>query len=207
MTTENATNLEQAALTFIGRRDRTAHPHGKFDNAKRWYPSENETCDCCASVRSPSRSFPYSYMTHCRTMAHVANLYGVSVSELRKEVRRLDPDSAPAKPAREGGERYYKAVKRTADGRLVSIHDGKTEYRIGEELRQPARQNHGGGFYAYRTLDAARTFGVESVGEDAVVIRVAGAGTYCTYDNKIAFSRITPVEIVADLACEPLYRG
>jgi len=206
MTTETITNIEQAARTFIARRDRTAHPSGKFDKAGRWYPSENETCECCSSVRSPSRSFPYSYMTHCRTMAHVASLYNVSVADLRKEVRKLDPDSAPAKPSREGGDRYFKAVRRVGD-RLISIHDGTTEYRIGEEMKQPARQDHGGGFYAYRSFDAARTFGVENAGKDAVVIRVSGAGNYCTYDNKIAFSRLTPVEIVAELSNEPLYRG
>ena len=152
------TTLEQAARTFIARRDRTAHPTGKFDKGGRWYPSEAETCDCCSSVRSPSRAHPFSYMVHCRTMKHVANLYGVSVADLRKEVARLDPDSAPAKPSREGGDRYYKAVKRTSDGRLVSIHDGRTEYRLGEEMQEAARQNHGGGFYAYRTIEEAIKF-------------------------------------------------
>ena len=91
MTTETTTTLEQAARTFIARRDRTAHPAGKFDNASRWYPSEKETCDCCSSVRSPSRAHPFSYMVHCRTIKHVASLYGVNESELRKEIRRLTP--------------------------------------------------------------------------------------------------------------------
>ena len=98
MTTESATNLERAARTFIARRDRTGHPDGNFDKAGRWYPSEAETCDCCSSVRSPSRAHPFSYMVHCRTMKHVANLFGVSVTDLRSEVRRLDPESAPASP-------------------------------------------------------------------------------------------------------------
>ncbi len=195
MSTET-TNLETAARTFIARRDRTAHPSGKFDKVGRWYPSEAETCDCCSSVRSPSRSYPYSYMTHCRTMAHVANLYGVSVADLRKEVRRLDPESAPAKPTREGGDRYYKAVKRTADGRLVSIHDGSTEYRIGEEMRQPARQNHAGGFYVYATQHEAEEFARNYGGFHSVILRVECSGQYCRYQNKLSFSRIVPVEIV-----------
>lgn len=198
MTTETTTTLEQAARTFIARRDRTAHPSGKFDNAGRWYPSEAETCECCDSVRSPSRAHPFSYMVHCRTMKHVANLYGVSVSDLRKEVARLDPDSATAKPTREGGDRYFKAVKRTADGRLVSIHDGRTEYRIGEEMRQPARQNHNGGFYAYATRNEAESFARQAGVDDAVILRVEASGQYCRYATKLAFSRMVPVEIVSE---------
>lgn len=195
MTTETTTTLEQAARTFIARRDRTAHPAGKFDNAGRWYPSEAETCNCCSSVRSPSRAHPFSYMVHCRTLKHVANLYGVNESELRKEVRRLDP---PAKPSREGGDRYYKAVKRTTDGRLVSIHDGRTEYRIGEEMQEAARQNHGGGFYAYATRHEAESFARTAGVDDAVILRVEGSGQYCRYQSKLAFSRMVPIEIVSE---------
>lgn len=198
MTTETTTTLERAARTFIARRDRTAHPAGSFDKAGRWYPSESETCACCSSVRSPSRSFPYSYMTHCRTMAHVANLFGVSATDLRKEVRRLDPDSAPKAPVREGGARYYKAVRKDGD-KLVSIHDSTTEYVIGQELKQSARQGHNGGFYAYRTMADAIEFGRNACEGSAVVLLVDGAGTYCTYENKLAFSRLTPVKVVAEI--------
>lgn len=195
MTTETTATLEQAARTFIARRDRTAHPTGKFDNAGRWYPSEAETCDCCSAVRSPSRAHPFSYMVHCRTLKHVANLYGVNESDLRKEVRRLDP---PAKPTREGGDRYYKAVKRTADGRLVSIHDGSTEYRLGEEMQEAARQNHGGGFYAYATQREAESFARTAGVDNAVILRVEGSGQYCRYQSKLAFSRMVPIEIVSE---------
>ena len=195
MTTETTNTLEQAARTFIARRDRTAHPAGKFDGARRWYPSEAETCDCCSSVRSPSRAHPFSYMVHCRTLKHVANLYGVNESDLRKEVRRLDP---PAKPTREGGARYYKAVQRTADGRLVSIHDGSTEYRIGEEMQEAARQNHGGGFYAYATQREAESFARNAGVDNAVILRVEGSGQYCRYQSKLAFSRMVPLEIVSE---------
>lgn len=194
MTTETTTTLEQAARTFIARRDRSSHPSGKFDNAGRWYPSEAETCDCCSSVRSPSRAHPYSLMVHCRTLKHVANLYGVKESDLRKEVRRLDP---PAKPVREGGARYFKAVQRIADGRLVSIHDGSTEYRLGEEMREAARQNHGGGFYAYRSVEEAIKFARFAECDDFEILRVECGGQYCVYDNKLSFSYMKPVAVVS----------
>lgn len=56
------------------RQTRLVDPDGKFDNGGRWYPSESEKCECCGYVRSPSRAWPYSYLLHCRTRKHVANL-------------------------------------------------------------------------------------------------------------------------------------
>jgi len=77
-----------AAITeYISRQERRSNPQGSFGNHKRWHPSVQETCECCESVRSPSRAFPYSLMLHCRTAKHVANLYGVDEKELRREAR------------------------------------------------------------------------------------------------------------------------
>lgn len=58
---------------FINRRDRDTHPDGHFDIARRWWPSFEEKCDCCDYIRKPSRSWPYSYLVHCRSAAHVRN--------------------------------------------------------------------------------------------------------------------------------------
>lgn len=56
------------------RQLRAQHPDGKFDNARRWYPTEDEECECCKHIRRPSRAYPYSLMTHCRTKKHITNL-------------------------------------------------------------------------------------------------------------------------------------
>lgn len=56
------------------RRSRAEHPAGKFDKAGRWYPDGEELQNCCPIVRSPSRQWPYSFMTHCRTREHITNL-------------------------------------------------------------------------------------------------------------------------------------
>lgn len=201
MTTETTNTLEQAAREFIARRDRTAHPAGKFDNAGRWYPSEHEHCECCNAVRSPSRSYPYSYMTHCRTMAHVAHLFGVELSALRAEVKRIEGKPA-TKPTRLSGT-FYKAVALTDDGRMVSIFDGKTEYVIGQELRQAVRTNHEGGYYVYADVRTAKDADVPASSAlrtaKRAIIRVEAKGQYTRYGDKIAFSRVTPVEVVAVL--------
>lgn len=191
------TQLETAAREYIARRDRVINPKGKFDNAGRWYPSTEEHCDCCNGVRGPSRAHPYSYMTHCRTIAHVANLYGVDVKDLRREVKRLEPT---AQPKREGGDDYYKAVA-VVDGKMLSIFDGQTEYAIGQELKQAARKDHNGGYYVHKSLNDAMNVKVptDSALRNAprAILRVKAEGAYVVYDTgKLAFSRITPIEVI-----------
>ncbi len=82
--------LYLAVEEYFGRKHRMFNPTGTFDKAGRWYPDESERRDCCRQVRSPSRRFPYSLMVHCRTIKHVANLFGVDEREMRKEVRRRE---------------------------------------------------------------------------------------------------------------------
>ncbi|HFD31318.1 MAG TPA: hypothetical protein ENJ28_01200 [Gammaproteobacteria bacterium] len=48
-------------------KNREIHPTGKFDNAGRWYAANDDLI----SVRSPSRAWPYSQMTACRTRKYV----------------------------------------------------------------------------------------------------------------------------------------
>jgi hypothetical protein len=78
---------QDAVKVYADRKVRLTHPAGKFDGGGRWYPAETETCDCCRGIRSPSRAWPYSLMTHCRTAEHVAHLCGVDAKELRKAAR------------------------------------------------------------------------------------------------------------------------
>jgi hypothetical protein len=54
-------------------KNREIHPCGAFDKAKRWQP-----CDVLegymGSVRTPSRSYPFSYMIHCRTKKYITTM-------------------------------------------------------------------------------------------------------------------------------------
>ena len=81
--------LDNAAREYIARQKRESHPEGRFDNAQRFYPSNKERQDCCDYIRPPSRSYPYSYIKHCRSIEDVANLYGVDATELRHHAREL----------------------------------------------------------------------------------------------------------------------
>lgn len=82
-------NIKKAAQEYLDRQSRKSHPSGSFDNGGRWYPSQEEKKDCCEGLRSPSRSYKWSYMTHCRTAKHVANLFSVDVKAMKKMATEL----------------------------------------------------------------------------------------------------------------------
>ena len=86
----STSTLETAAREYIARRDRHAHPVGEFDSAKRFTLDSSEHCACCAGIREPSRAFPFSEMVHARTLKHVANLFNVDESELRRAVKGIN---------------------------------------------------------------------------------------------------------------------
>jgi len=80
----------EAALEFKRLQDRIAHPDGSFDSKGRWHASNSELQDCCAGIRVPSASYPYSQMTHCRTATHVALKFKVVRKELLQHVSILE---------------------------------------------------------------------------------------------------------------------
>ena len=101
--------LRRAAIEQINLQARVWHPSGDFDDAGRWYPTRY--CDCCESIRSPSRAFPYSLMVHCRTVSHVAREHGIEERRLRWAVKRLRKDIGAVYEA-------YRAASDSTDGSL-----------------------------------------------------------------------------------------
>lgn len=85
-----AAAVQIAAAAYLARRDRQAHPQGRFDRRGRWFASAAERQSCCGAIRTPSAAYPYSEMTHCRTAEHVARLHGVDATALRRAARRMD---------------------------------------------------------------------------------------------------------------------
>lgn len=186
--------IELAYQEWRSHQGRITHPIGSFDSQSRWYPAAEERRSCCGAIRSPSAAYPYSLLTHCRSIEHVAHVHGVVARDLRS---RIAKDRQEAK--REGGDRYYKAVA-VRDGCYFSVFDGVTEYVLGETVSDRARQNHAGGIYVYETEGEARQAQVPDSSEllDAprAILRVRAEGAYCRYDNgKLAFSRVTPLSV------------
>ncbi len=81
--------LEAAAIEFVLRQSRQRHPKGSFDKQGRWWPDEEEERPCCRRIRTPSRRWPYSLLVHCRTLHHIAQLFGVDENALRKVVKQV----------------------------------------------------------------------------------------------------------------------
>ena len=84
--------LRAVALETLYRRYRISHPLGRTDNGGRWLPSDAERCDCCDGIREPSRSWPYSLMTHCRTADHMARSSGYTTTLIRWAMKRIESD-------------------------------------------------------------------------------------------------------------------
>lgn len=79
----NAQIKAAIAALYESRKARRSHPEGSFDKASRFYPSDREKCDGSGrAVRSPSVSWPYSYMLRCRTRVHCANLVAAAIAGL-----------------------------------------------------------------------------------------------------------------------------
>lgn len=187
---------------FNARQSRRAHPSGKFDNAKRWYPSEDEECDCCGHIRSPSRSYPFSLMVHCRTKTHIKKLvetYGIDSEDLLSEAN-MGELPKPAKLRRACADNIaYKKMAVGDDGRLYSIFDA-SQWLLGVERKETPHQDHNGGFYVYKdiydAIDAPFPDNSELGSGAKVVVKVKVGGRYCRYDNdKLAFERVTPINV------------
>ncbi|MFC4253178.1 SprT-like domain-containing protein [Sinimarinibacterium flocculans] len=84
--------LRRAAACFLERSERRSNPSGRFDHGGRWYPDAAELQECCAAVRAPTRNWPFSLMSHCRTIAHVSRLHGVDTVALRRYLASLGSD-------------------------------------------------------------------------------------------------------------------
>lgn len=75
---------------YAARQSRRTDPDGSFDRQGRFDLSDQEYCSCCIPVRSPSRRWPYSQMTHARTLKHIRHLAVKLLAEVDAErVTRL----------------------------------------------------------------------------------------------------------------------
>lgn len=73
--TKTIDKIFAAAIKYNALQSRDIHPEGMIDNAGRFYLYNK--CECCAGIRSPSRSHPWSQMVHGRTAIHVAHEIGL----------------------------------------------------------------------------------------------------------------------------------
>lgn len=92
-TPDGESRLQEAARTAIAREERTESPRGEWRD-RLWYPADDERQACCESI-TPTESNRQALESHCRTQAHIAKLFKVPLTELRRAVKQ----------ARESGDR------------------------------------------------------------------------------------------------------
>jgi hypothetical protein len=100
-TPDGESRLQEAARTAIAREERTESPRGEWQD-RLWFPAGDERQACCASI-TPTESNRQALESHCRTQAHIAQLFKVSLPELRRAVKQArdsrDPGPRAAGPA------------------------------------------------------------------------------------------------------------
>ena len=83
---EPSSGLAEAVAGLHKRDSREAKPDGYWQDGV-WFPSPTERQPCCDRVQPPIGTRSGSKLRlydHCRSLEHVANLYGVSPIELRR---------------------------------------------------------------------------------------------------------------------------
>lgn len=149
MSTPSITQIDtaavEAATAYIQRQARLAHPSGSFDNARRWHPSDAERQACCRAIRSPSRHWPFSLMTHCRTLAHVAACYGVAPAAVRRALRTLDVDAVSEHRAVRSGRGATITLEPIVTPEMTLREAGVSDARQAEYQRKMSALLAGGG--------------------------------------------------------------
>lgn len=79
------TQKEMISTVYAELKSRQLHPSGKFDNAGRFWAANDDLID----VRSPSRAYPYSQMTACRTKKYVTKVVAKFEPESIEQLRSL----------------------------------------------------------------------------------------------------------------------
>ena len=81
--------VEQAAREFLDRKARRSHPKGALGRGDKWWPADDERCNFCGDIRTPSCAYPWSLMHHCRTADHLGDRMGVDAADVRRRAREI----------------------------------------------------------------------------------------------------------------------
>ena len=96
-------------------------------------------------------------------------------------------------------------VVRVEEGRMLSVYDGETEYRLGKTMRQKAEPAHGGGYYSYTRPPEE----LEEAFREGDVVGTPPPGRYAVLeceiwgrkieygDYKVASTYLRPVKVIS----------
>lgn len=88
----------EAGVISAMRRQRLTSPEGKRDRSGRWHPSDREWSSHLVGIRSPSRSWPWTYLKACLTRPHISLLadeepvyHGLLLQEALSKLQQVEP--------------------------------------------------------------------------------------------------------------------
>ena len=80
-----------AAQCYVQRREGKEIPLGYSNKQGWWFPEQAESqYGCCQALTRPSRSRPLVLLRHCKTLRHIAEMYGVVETHLRRYVQAMN---------------------------------------------------------------------------------------------------------------------
>jgi hypothetical protein len=85
--------LREATAVAVAREQREACPEGEWRD-RLWYPSPEERRACCEKIH-PCEANRQALESHCRTQAHVAQLYSVPLAALRSSIQSARKLASP----------------------------------------------------------------------------------------------------------------
>lgn len=92
--------LTQAVETFLARELRQASPSGDWQEGV-WLPAAEERRACCEEI-APTSANKQALEAHCRTILHVAALFGIPATVLKRAVR-AERENTPSRGTDRGG--------------------------------------------------------------------------------------------------------
>lgn len=124
MSDDVGARLESAVETFLRRESRSESPAGDWHDGI-WRPAPEEERACCRAI-APAAANKQALEAHCRTIIHVATLFEVPATDLKRAVRaaraqaRLGP--GPEEP-RSQAERLFEAGSTTREEAYAALRN------------------------------------------------------------------------------------
>jgi hypothetical protein len=117
--------LGQAVETFLRRESRSESPVGEWQEAI-WRPDPEEQRACCGEI-APAPRNKQALEAHCRTILHIASLFDVPVTDLKRAVRatrgraRLGLERSGPEPGKPLAERFFEASSTTRNEAYTAL--------------------------------------------------------------------------------------
>ena len=121
--------MKNAVEASLRRESRSESPVGEWQEGI-WRPAKEEERACCGEV-APTPGNKQALEAHCRTIVHIAALFEVPATDLKRAVRaargqaRLAPGSEERKPQ---AERFFEVSSTTREEAYTALRNAAARF-------------------------------------------------------------------------------